>query len=132
MSHTHGPWKWVVNPKNHSVELSQGSYGDLVMGFTRWGMDRAEPVFRVRGVMQRASELSEVEPGREHHASWWRVLRHPDADLIAAAPELLAALEGILGIWPHVNCVCGRSKPRIPDAFYDSARAAIRKAKGEP
>ena len=27
-----------------------------------------------------------IEPGREHHASWFRLFRHPDADLIDAAP----------------------------------------------
>ena len=90
--YTPGPWHWVVNPKSHDVELSHGQYGRTVMRFIRWGMDSAQPVFNVDGVLKRAVDLSVPQVGREHHADWWRVLNHPDARLIAAAPELLAAL----------------------------------------
>ena len=34
----------------------------------------------------------EIVPGREHHAKWFKTLNHPDANLIAAAPDLFAAL----------------------------------------
>lgn len=48
----------------------------------------------------------------------------PDAYLIAAAPDLLEALDGLLG--------CGRKDLTNPkyDGFYQSARAAIEKACG--
>ncbi len=91
-AHTPGPWKWTVNPKSHEVELSRGGVGDIVMGFERWGMMSATPRFRVDGQMKRAVDVSVAEPGREHHAAWWRIIDHPDARLIEAAPDLLGAL----------------------------------------
>jgi len=45
-----------------------------------------------------------------------------NADLIAAAPELLEALEAL---------VLDESKEYIPTRLWDAARAAIAKAKGE-
>lgn len=54
-----------------------------------------------------------------------------NAHLLSAAPDLLAALSSILELYPHQICVCGRGKPRIPDALADAGRAAIRKARGE-
>lgn len=90
-------------------------------------------MFRKNGIMRRAVDLSVPQPGREHHADWWRIIEHPDASLIAAAPELLAALEAF--VERHISmchaptadgltfgCVCD---PRVQDA-----RVAIAKAKG--
>lgn len=122
--HTPGPWRWVVNPKHHSVELSRGSYGDIVMSFERWGMGGATPMFNVNGVLERAVDISEPEDGRMHHADWWRVINHPDANLIAAAPELLEALlrmrDEVREFLPNV---CGEA--------LTQAEAVIRKARGE-
>ena len=39
------------------------------------------------------------ETGREHHKSWHQLLTHPDARLIAAAPDLLYWLQ-----WVMENC----------------------------
>lgn len=94
---TPGPWRWVVNPKNKEVDLSRGQYGESVLRFARWGMNGATPLFRDNGVLKRAEEVSRPEPGREHHAEWWRIVDHPDANLIASAPDLLGALEQIEG-----------------------------------
>lgn len=124
MKHTPGPWKWVVSPKHHSVELSRGSHGDVVMAFRRWGMSGATPAFNVGGVLEYAVDLSRAEARREHHAAWWRVLRHPDADLIAAAPELLEALEAMLKTYAGVPFAQWPAEAHAADA-------AIRKARGE-
>lgn len=94
-SHTPAPWVWSVNPKHHGVELSHGTCGDSVMRFCRWGMGGATPLFRRDGRMVRAVDLSVIEPGREHHAAWWRLIDHPDARLIQSAPELFDALAAV-------------------------------------
>lgn len=48
-----------------------------------------------------------------------------DAGLIAAAPELLAALDGILQWWMESD-----GGDDMPAALFDRARAAITKANG--
>lgn len=121
--YTPGPWFWCVNPKGHSVALSRGRYGDIVMGFERWGMNGATPRFRVDGLMKRAVDLAVPEPGHEHHAEWWRILEHPDASLIAAAPELLEALRSLARAYEKVT---GRESTPL----LTKACAAIAKAEG--
>lgn len=106
--HTAGPWLWTVSPKNFAVELSRGGVGEIVMGFDRWGMGGATPRFRVDGLMKRAVDLSVPQPGREHHATWWRLIDHPDARLIAAAPTLRAEVVRLRAISPRrLECNCG-------------------------
>jgi len=52
---------------------------------------------------------------------WGAVTRKGDARLIAAAPDLLQALEAL---------VADESKEYIPTRLWDAARAAIAKARG--
>ncbi len=127
-AHTPGPWCWVVNPKNYEVDLSRGQYGSSVLRFERWGMGSATPMFNVNGVMKRAVDVSRPQHGREHHAEWWRIIDHPDARLIAAAPELLEALERTLGLAEKWADGVGRSHP--DHDVIAEARAAIAKATG--
>lgn len=98
---TPGPWRWGMNPKCHEARLCggdpRGGYGafDLtVMGFRRWGMGNAAPAFSdPRGIMRRADEFMVNAPGRDHHATWFRLLDQPDANHIAAAdPSTVLAL----------------------------------------
>lgn len=51
------------------------------------------------------------------------------ANVVQAAPELLAALEEILGDWPYVICVCGREKPRFPESLRERAKKAVHMAR---
>ena len=62
-------------------------------------MNGAAPVFwfwdynKAVGKPARADELAVAVDGREHHADWFADIDHPDARLIAAAPDLLVAAQ---------------------------------------
>jgi hypothetical protein len=120
--HTPGPWRWEVNLKGNRVQLCGGARPfDLnVMDFVRWGMGGAAPRF-IREepmVMDRCDTMAVVVHGREHHESWFRTIDHPDARLIAAAPELLDALIALVNSF----------EKHRPKELWDNARAAIAKA----
>jgi hypothetical protein len=104
--HTPGPWRWELNKQGKAVNLVGGkpTFDKTVMDFVRYGMGQAAPRFnkaRIKSkendgdnwnIMERCEVFSEVVPGREHHENWFRCINHPDAKLIAAAPELLESL----------------------------------------
>lgn len=95
--HTPGPWRWRGNTSGGKflhLESAGVPLRQIVMTFTRWGMSSALPQFNEDGILARADEYF-VFP-KAHHA--WEVdgLTHPDARLIAKAPDLYAAAEGIL------------------------------------
>ena len=94
LEHTPGPWEWQVNKTYKQVTLIGHRNGcrELVMDFTRWGMNGAKPRFNRSGLMHPADGLCGIIEGREHHASWCQTINHPDARLIAAAPDMLDAL----------------------------------------
>jgi hypothetical protein len=81
--HTLGDWFWSTEYSNYPV-LVRGKKRLLVMDFVRAGMDEAQPRFsdrngeEVGGIMYKGSDLD--------------LTTHPDAVLIARAPELADAL----------------------------------------
>jgi len=100
---TPGPWRWTFNQEHKSVYLVGGvpQFDKTVMQFHRWGMSGAVPAFndKITGnfwnIMERLCDKPEwLSPfeGREHHIKWCANVVHPDACLIAAAPELYEAL----------------------------------------
>ena len=130
MSHTPGPWRWEVNHKYKQVSLCGEHNFDLeVMDFRRWGMQGAQPMFRDDDrILHGVDVFSAAVPGREHHAEWFQTLDHPDARLIAAAPDLLEALK-LTPLDLHLAdergpCLCSQC------AFRRAAAAAIAKAEG--
>lgn len=106
---TPGPWGWFGNVRTQHVYLATHRWGrHFVMHFQRWGMRGAQPGFRVSlageptvregrpsgGVMRTLAELA--SPGRgavlTDHNDEIVDVRHPDAALIAHAPDDLAFL----------------------------------------
>lgn len=106
---TPGPWRWEINLKSLGVQLCGGRprFDLTVMDPVRWGMGSASLRFRdgMAGddlnLMFRAERYARPVPGREHHAEWFQGLRHPDAQLIEAAPDLLALARIIGSAYPN-------------------------------
>ncbi len=87
---TPGPWYWHGYTKGHYVDLvTRHSGQQTVMSLSRWGMGGAAPLFRTEDGMQRIDVPGMVKYRQEHRKSEFTAINHPDAELIAAAPELL-------------------------------------------
>ena len=130
--HTPGPWRWEFNAEHRRVHLVGGKrrYDLTIMDFDRWGMNGAtmrlrDPAEDGMQLLYRVHERPDwiaSEPGREHHKSWHQLLIHPDARLIAAAPDLLEALKLIVQ-WDEADLI-------LLEHHIERARAAIKKAEG--
>ena len=126
-AHTPGPWRWEVNLKSKQIQLCGGrpQFDLTVVDFTRWGMGGARPRFLEPSaslglmLLQDAEKYAVVVPGREHHKEWFQGLKHPDANLIEAAPNLLAALKTLR---LDANTLCDRC---LGGTYEDDCRAAI-------
>lgn len=126
--HTPGPWAWFGNTKNHEIHLATERGGRVfVMQFARYGMASAQPRFQVGRRMVNAHELVRYERDYRKDIAY---IDHPDAHLIAAAPDLLAALMAVID-WQNIDheadcpsddtCTC---------ALVKQVNAAIAKAEG--
>lgn len=102
---TPGPWRWEINRKHRAVQLCGGdpksgfgAYDHTVMSFERWGMQGAQPRFLdpTCNLLEPADDYAVAITGREHHAHWLMTINHPNANLIAAAPNLFAAVQALL------------------------------------
>ena len=111
---TPGPWEWDVNSYCREAKLMTTHSGRYcVMGFRRWGLQSALPVFqkykkyegpvaeRESLGLARADQLLKSMPGREHHIGYDDYIDHPDAELIAHAyqdiQDLLEYVEELKG-----------------------------------
>lgn len=122
---TPGPWGWFGNTDVHSIALATKKFGRLtVMGFARWGMSGAKPLFATgrrwkpnpesmydfggAGVLDGPDKLPvfEVAPAvtDRKHPDVYRAditgIRAPDAEFIAHSRQdvarLLAAVDAVL------------------------------------
>ena len=134
---TPGPWRWEINLNGKSLHLVGGrpQFDLTLMDFERWGMGGATVRFRdlahdgmnlMHKLHERPDWIHSFE-GRKHHAHWCADVIHPDARLIAAAPDLYEALKNLLEDTQHkehADCDSGPCPVR-------EARAALAKAEGK-
>jgi len=131
--YTPGPWRWEFNQKSKYIHLVGGKirYDLTVMDFVRYGMGGAAPRFNIdhgqdMQLMHRADTMGVIVKGREHHQNWFKDIDHPDAKLIAAAPDLLEALIDLRSLVKSINSLLGHD-----DSLYaeiNKADCAINKA----
>jgi len=125
---TPGPWRWEINLNGKSLHLVGGrpQFDLTLMDFERWGMGGATVRFRdlafdgmnlMHKLHERPDWIHSFE-GRKHHADWCADVIHPDARLIAAAPDLHSVVSRIVSD--------GLSTSLVKDA-----RAALEKAEGK-
>lgn len=121
---TQGPWQWLVNKESKKVELC--GKGIEVLRFKRYGMQGAAPTFtenymghKLQGV--KSEDLAVDIKGREHHSHWCQAIDHPDAHLIAAAPEMYEMLVELRSITNKYGVIYAR----------DSIDLLLSKARGE-
>jgi hypothetical protein len=87
--HTPGPWAWFK--EKYDFYLGTPDRGRLfVMGFIRRGMTGGQPTFSVWEGEDRERLGGIMEDGQNIDLE-----THPDARLIASAPDLLAALKRV-------------------------------------
>jgi hypothetical protein len=115
--HTPGPWFWDVRKKYNVFRLCSPIRGTLiVMDFSRWGMQSAQPRFSDRNGEKRGGIM---EDGSKIDLS-----KNPDARLIAAAPDLLEACRAALKWY-------GLDGDGISEPVLSQLRTAIAKAETE-
>lgn len=136
-AHTPGPWRWEFNAEHRRVHLVGGRprFDLTIMDFERWGMNGATMRLRDTAhdgmqLLYRVHEREDwiaPEKGREHHKSWHQLVTHPDARLIAAAPDMLEALRKAVVL---LAGACVHSPELEPHETYEAVSAAIAKATG--
>lgn len=94
--HTPGPWDWYMSGRGEAM-LATPDRGRLyVMQPVRCGMQGGTVRFSEWGEGPRGRRGGVMRDAKEHLRNG--VLMHPDALLIAAAPDLLAALQRALNV----------------------------------
>jgi hypothetical protein len=134
VKHTPGPWRWALNESSKTLCLVGGKpmYDLTIISPERWGTGSA--TFSLRdtahdgmNIMHKIHERRDwIAPfkGREHHATWCANVVHPDMCLIAAAPDLLVALDQL------VQYVVDKAPADHMEGALKTAERALAKAQG--
>lgn len=118
--HTPGPWDWYMSDRGEAM-LATPDRGRLcVMQPVRCGMQGGTVRFSDWGEGPRGRRGGVMRDAKEHLRNG--VLMNPDALLIAAAPDLLEALELLM--------MSGDVRDAAEAGALKQARAAIAKAVG--
>lgn len=130
MKYTPGPWRWEINKESKRIQLTGGDmpFDLTIMAFERWGMNSAQPTFLKVAesnhmLIEKAVSFAAIVSGREHHSNWFQTINHPDANLIAASPDLLQACESFVE-WAEKQAMWDKT-----GQSYYQAIEAIKKAK---
>lgn len=134
-TYTPGPWRWELNELHKNLQLVGGKpmFDLTIIEPTRWGMgsatllvrDTAQDGFNILHKLHERRDWIEPFPGRKHHADWCQGVRHPDMNLIEAAPDLLEAL---LLMEEHFRGY--EETDPYTESLFSKARSAIAKALG--
>lgn len=108
--HTPGPWQVAEATEHHGWYVTS-DFGNTICDLY---------------CMSRPDLPSTANGGLSHPVPFMHEMAGPNARLIAAAPELLAALVSITDQLERV----GDTRPSKDGQFIDEARAAIAKASG--
>lgn len=127
--HTPGPWEWFMHPAERPY-LATPDRGRLyVMGFARKGMQGATPIF---------SQWNGIDDGAERGRTGGVMCDgillkdgrlHPDARLIAAAPELLAKCEKVVSWLDRMSESSEREAAKHTEQFPSLSEAFAAEAK---
>lgn len=131
---TPGPWQWCHQDGLRGAYLATPNRGRLyVMDFVRKGMQHAAPRFAHWKGITEGTERERFGGIMEDGIMLKNGEMHPDARLIEAAPELLAAARDLLICLEEADetgYVDGEGWIDV-DAVREKARAAINKALGQ-
>ena len=141
MNHTPGPWRWEINLQHKTMHLcgGQNPFDLTIMDFDRWGMGGAvatlrDPAVDGMNIMHRLPDRMDwivAFPGRQHHFDWCAAVKHPDMQLIEAAPDLLEALQDMHEVLQESMRTGGWIPTPLQSSFRDAwvkVTSAIAKA----
>lgn len=133
------PWEWrgTRTTGYYLAAIGRGGVEHIVMGFCRMGTRRAQPFWVVDGNFVKGQDLCRFEvctdaTSKDDHRVYREDIigfRCPEADLIAAAPELLQALKA-LSTWVASRPVGGEDYKAACDLLLQS-EVAIDNAEGK-
>lgn len=122
--HTAGPWEWRKFGHGAWALVTVGRGCIIVMDFVRQGMNSAQPRFGRRsesdkgGIMVPADKLEDLD-------------RHPDACLLKAAPDLLAACKAARNLYDHLSLGPLEAAAKYGDSYEPPSEDDMLKVRGD-
>ncbi len=129
--HTPGPWNWYGRKDQHRIFLATPKRGiTVVMDFTRWGTQGAQPRFHSEeplGILRPVAEL--LDPDQNRDSNPIIIVNHPDARLIAAAPDLYDACREVMDM---LGAIPANELTEQDSGIYGILQRVVSKAEGKP